>query len=293
MTELRRFKQVDVFTDTPLCGNPLAVVIDADGLSEPQMQAIARWTNLSETTFVLPPTDPGADYQLRIFSPGGELPFAGHPTLGTAHAMLETGFRPKNADRLIQQCGVGNVAISLARKGWLAFHAPAAEIVAVNESYYPLLAQAVGKSTAFGFCPPVVVDMGIRWLLVRVDSVEACLTAMPDRDSLASLLTRCEANGLTLYSRHRPTGPADYEIRAFVVENGQLVEDPVTGSANACLARLLQAQGFPDDPVFAGSYQVRQGTALKRHGRISLEFINGEPWIGGQSVTLIDGHLHL
>lgn len=293
MTELRRFKQIDVFTPTPLMGNPLAVIMDADGLSDSQMQAVARWTNLSESTFVLPPSAAGADYRVRIFSPSGELPFAGHPTLGTAHAMLESGFKPKSADRLVQECGVGLVSLDISRAGWLAFQAPAARIYTVNESYFPLLNAAVGGTTTVTWSPPVVVDMGIRWLVARADSAGSCLQMKPDTNALARLLTRCEADGLAVYGLHDADGPADYEVRAFMVEDGALVEDPVTGSANACLARLLHAQGFPDNPAFAESWRVRQGTALGRDGRVGVRFNDGEPWIAGQSVTVVDGTFRL
>ncbi|NDL61540.1 PhzF family phenazine biosynthesis protein [Acerihabitans arboris] len=293
MAELRRFKQVDVFTPTPLMGNPLAVILDADGLSGGQMLAVARWTNLSETTFVLPPSTAGADYHVRIFSPAGELPFAGHPTLGTAHAMLESGFKPKSADRLIQECGVGLVPLDLSHSGWLAFQAPPARIHTVNESYFPLLNAAVGGATTVTWSPPVVVDMGIRWLVARADGALSCLLMKPDTGALERLLTRCEADGLAVYGLHQPGGPADYEVRAFVVERGALVEDPVTGSANACLARLLHAQGFPDNPAFAESWRVRQGTALGRDGQVRVRFIDGDPWIAGQSITVIDGTFRL
>ncbi|HEY0210498.1 PhzF family phenazine biosynthesis protein [Acerihabitans sp.] len=293
MTELRRFKQVDVFTATPLLGNPLAVILDADGLSDRQMLAVARWTHLSETTFVLPPSSAGADYHVRIFSPAGELPFAGHPTLGTAHAMLESGFKAKTAGRLIQECGVGLVPIDISRAGWLAFQAPAARIYTMNESYFPLLNAAVGGETTVTWSPPVVVDMGIRWLIARADNALSCLQMKPDTLALERLLKRCEADGLAVYGLHEAKGPADYEVRAFLVERGALVEDPVTGSANACLARLLHAQGFPDNPAFAESWRVRQGTALGRDGQVCARFIDGEPWIAGQSVTVVDGTFRL
>lgn len=293
MTEQRRFKQVDVFTDTPLKGNPLAVIIDADGLSDQQMQAAAHWTNLSETTFVLPPSDPEADYHLRIFCPAGELPFAGHPTLGTAHAMLENGFRPKIPGRLVQQCGVGKVTISIGDDGMLAFKAPPVTLTALNDHYYPLLGQAVGGDASVTDSPPVVVDMGIRWLMARVSSAKACLALRPNFSALSQLLQRCEANGLAIYAPHPSDGPVDLEMRAFIVEGGSLVEDPVTGSANACLARLMQAQKFVDNPALAVSYQVRQGSALGRNGRISVSFMGGDAWIAGRSITVINGSFSL
>ncbi len=249
MTDQRRFKQVDVFTGVPFKGNPLAVVLNADGLRDEQMHDIARWTNLSETTFALAPRSPEADYRVRIFSPGTEFDFAGHPTLGTAHALLEAGLQPKTPGRLVQECGVGLVPIDIAADGTLAFRSPEAQLRELHPALFPALSAALGGAGFSG--APMLVTMGITWLVVRMDSAEACLAVVPDAAALVAL-TRQGMTGIAMFG---PGGPADYEVRAIFTKNGMLAEDPVTGSANACIARVLQAQGFPDgnSPGYASS----------------------------------------
>lgn len=291
MQSRRHFQQVDVFTSVPFKGNPLAVVLDAEGLSDEQMQAIARWTNLSETTFILPATDPAADYRVRIFSPATEFPFAGHPTLGSAHALLTAGLQPKTPGRLVQQCGVGLVPLTLGTDGALAFAAPAASERALDTALLPLLDAALHGAAAAAPLPPVAVDMGIRWLVLRLPTAEACLAVRADPAALEQLSLRSSVDGVAVYGPHPPGGPADYEVRALFVENGVLVEDPVTGSANACIARVLQSQGFPDGAASRAGYSVRQGTRLARDGRLSVRYQDGQPWIGGQCVTVVDGFL--
>jgi PhzF family phenazine biosynthesis protein len=275
----RGFKQVDVFSAVPFQGNPLAVILDADGLSSDQMQAIARWTNLSETTFVLPPTDPAADYRVRIFTTQEEFPFAGHPTLGTAYALLQAGRQPKTPGVLIQECGVGLVPVRIADDGALGFRAPPARFEEMNAAQLPLLHRALGVNPVHA---PVAADMGICWLIVRLQTVAECLSVAPDASALDELMQLTRCNGVALYARHAAGGPADYEVRAFLLENGLLLEDPVTGSANACIARLQPGEG----------YRVRQGTALGRDGRVTVVYENDEPWIYGQSVTIIDGQIN-
>lgn len=285
MTGTRPFKQVDVFTRVPFKGNPLAVVLGADGMSDAAMHAIARWTNLSETTFALAPTSPQADYRVRIFSPGTEFPFAGHPTLGTAHALLEAGLVPKTPGRLVQECGVGLVELSIADDGALAFRSPPAQLRDLHPGLRPALAATL-HSEAFGAA--VIVSMGISWLVVRMDSAAACLAVKPDAAAMRSLLTN-GVTGVAMFGAHEAGGPADYEVRAVFTKMGELAEDPVTGSANACIARLLQAQGFPDGRASGAGYTARQGTAVGCDGRISVRYADGDPWIGGDSVTVIDG----
>jgi PhzF family phenazine biosynthesis protein len=238
----RQFKQVDVFSAVPLKGNPLAVIIDAEGLSDEQMQSIARWTNLSETTFVLPATDPSADYRVRIFTTQEEFPFAGHPTLGTAHALLEAGLQPKTPGVLMQECGVGLVPVRITADGTLAFRAPRAQFEQLDAKLMPLLRTALGLDTLEAAHPPVMADMGIRWLVVRLDSAADCLAVSPNAAALAELMQRSDGNGIAIYGAHPAGGPAEYEVRAFMLENGTLLEDPVTGSANACIARLQPAR---------------------------------------------------
>lgn len=293
MSAKRRFKQVDVFTAQALKGNPLAVILDAEGLQDEQMQAIARWTNLSETTFVLPPQDPAADYRVRIFTPDSELPFAGHPTLGTAHALLESGVMPKTAGQLIQECGVGLVPVSLLSKGGLAFGAPPVEIHALEPAFVPLLEATLNTTPYEAGSEAYVVNMGIRWLVVRMSTADECLQVNVDTAALARLQKQVGVNGIALYGPHLAGKEYDYEVRALLVEQSQLVEDPVTGSANACLARVLAMLYFPDGGQTPQQYRVRQGTCRQRDGRVFVHYEEGQPWIGGQSCTLIDGILTL
>ena len=283
MTQLRAFKQVDVFTSSPLNGNPLAVIMDASGLSDEQMMSVARWTNLSETTFVLPAEDPAADYRVRIFTPDLELPFAGHPTLGTAHALLEAGVTVNNPGKIVQECGIGLVTIKIAAEGALAFAAPEATLTGFSDAP---LSSALNSDALETQLPVMVADMGIRWLLVPMQSAEAVLAIKPNIVEFERLLRKAQVNGVM------PFGPLDglpeqYEVRGLLVENGSFTEDPVTGSANACLARYLQAQGVELD------YRVRQGTAMKRAGRLSVTYASDGLWIGGQTVTVIDGTLNV
>ncbi|MES2900164.1 MAG: PhzF family phenazine biosynthesis protein [Pseudomonadota bacterium] len=287
----RRFKQVDVFTRVPFKGNPLAVVLGADGMDEAQMHAIARWTNLSETTFALAPTTPQADYRVRIFSPGAEFPFAGHPTLGTAHALLEAGLQPKTPGRLVQECGIGLVPILIGDDGALAFRAPEASLAELHPALFPAVRAALGGA-GFGPGAPVIVSMGITWLVVRMDDAAACLAVVPDAGGLAQLSAH-GILGIAMFGPHPEGGPADYEVRVIFPKGGVLTEDPVTGSANACIARVLQAQGFPDGPASAAGYSARQGVSLQCDGRIAVRFMEGAPWIGGHSVTVIDGQISL
>jgi len=282
-----RFRQVDVFTSTPFCGNPLAVVFDADALDAAQMQAIARWTNLSETTFVVAPTDPRADYRVRIFTTGGELPFAGHPTLGTAHALLDSGYRPKTPGRLVQQCGVGLVELAGGRDGW-AFSAPAARVAPLPAAQYDALRAAL-RSDAIDFAAePAAVDNGAPWLVVRMQSAAACLALAPDAAALAAIVHAAGAHGLAAYGPHPADGPATFEVRCLMAgERFGTGEDPVTGSANAAIAGLLTRQQRRPGP----RYTARQGTVLGRDGRIRVAYDDdaGRTWIGGDSVTVIDG----
>jgi PhzF family phenazine biosynthesis protein len=293
MTRTRRFKQVDVFTAVPLKGNPLAVIFDADDLSDEEMSAMARWTNLSETTFVLKPTDPAADYRVRIFTPDTEFQFAGHPTLGTAHSLLEAGLKPKNAGHLIQECGVGLVPVKMLDEGGLAFRAPPASLSALAAEHLPLLDKALKGAKREPDAVPMAVNMGLGWLVVRMESAKACLAAQFDADALQEIVHKSGMHGLALFGLHDQEGPADYELRAMIIEQGVLIEDPVTGSANACLARVLKSQGFPDGARTGERYQVRQGTIRQREGCVAVEYIDGEPWIGGHTCTLIDGTVTL
>ncbi|KVE97274.1 PhzF family phenazine biosynthesis protein [Burkholderia vietnamiensis] len=285
-----RFKQVDVFTSVPFKGNPLAVVFDADSLDDDDMLTIARWTNLSETTFVCTPSDPQADYRVRIFTPGGELPFAGHPTLGTAHAFLASGAQPRTPGRLIQQCGVGRVELREQPGGW-AFAAPPARFTPLDRSDYPALAAALRSDAIDPDAEPCAVDNGAPWLVVRLTSADACVGLAPDPAALAALTHRYGTHGLAAYAPHPDGGPATFEIRCLMSGGGFATgEDPVTGSANAALAGLLSRQQRRP----GASYTARQGTAIGRDGRIAVRYDDdGTIWIGGNVVTIVDGTFSL
>lgn len=274
------FSQVDVFAPRPLAGNPVAVVHDAVGLTDEQMAAFARWTNLSETTFLLPPTDPGADYRLRIFTPGGELPFAGHPTLGSAHAWLENGGTPATGDLVVQECGIGLVAIR--RDGdALAFRAPG--FLRSGPVDDATLERAIG---ALRVVPEKVraanwIDNGPGWLGLVLESADDVLSLQPDYAAVGEL-------DLGVIGPHADGGPADFEVRAFCPELA-VPEDPVTGSLNAGFAVWMIGAGLAPS-----SYTVRQGTALGRAGDVRITTDDsGDQWVGGVSRSLIRGSLTL
>lgn len=275
MPQPRRFHQLDVFTDTPYLGNPLAVVHDAQGLSDARMAAFARWTNLSETTFLLPPTDPQADYRVRIFTPGGELPFAGHPTLGSCHVWLSAGGAPRSPDTIVQQCGVGLVRIR--RDGpRLAFAAPPLRRTGpVDDALLARIAAALGL-TKSEILAHQWVDNGPGWCAVMLGSAERVLAVRPDWAVLGDVKV-----GLI---GPQPAGSdTDFEVRAFVPTLGVL-EDPVTGSLNAGLAQWLMGAGLA-----ASNYTVRQGTALGRAGKVFLDRIGNDIWVGGQVADCVAG----
>jgi PhzF family phenazine biosynthesis protein len=285
----RPFKQVDVFTNTPFKGNPLAVVLDGEGLSDEAMQMIARWTNLSETTFVLPPAVPEADYSVRIFATDREFLFAGHPTLGTAHALLEAGLQPRTPGRIVQHCGVGLVQIEIGDDGQLAFQAPPVQIDAFDEAWRPLLATALGTEAWHVQLMPARVEMGNRWLVVGLADAQACLDVVPDVAALQVLLHGADIHGVAVFGMHRQGVSADIEVRTFLVEQGSLTEDPVTGSANGCIAWLLEVNGMMGVAAGRESYIARQGTKVQRNGMLTVHYRGQTPWIGGHCKTLIQG----
>jgi len=281
----RAFAQVDVFSNTAYLGNPVAVVLDADGLTDDDMARLARWTNLSETTFVLPPTDPKADYRLHIFTPGGELPFAGHPTLGSAHAWLEAGGRPKNSEHLVQECAAGLITLrnvpdadGLER---LAFEAPAT--LHSGPIAEALLAEIVD---ALGISPDEivaheVVDNGPGWVCLQLTSAERVLQLEPKFAADSNLM-------LGLVGAYPVGSAAAFELRAFAPKIG-VFEDPVTGSLNASVAQWLYRTG-----AIAGSFVASQGARVGRQGTIALfQDDQGAVWVGGPTVTCITGTINI
>ena len=269
----RAFRQVDVFSAEPLLGNPVAVVHDADDLTEDQMAAFARWTNLSETTFLLTPTDPRADYRVRIFTPGAELPFAGHPTLGSAHAWLEAGGAPHGTE-VVQECAVGLVA--LRRTPRLAFQAPELR------RFEPPTAEERGEVVAaLGVSDADVLDIswiinGPRWIAAELASVEQVLAVTPDE-------SRFGDKEIAVFARYPEGSDCAIEIRAFPVPLG-ISEDPVTGSLNAGLGQWLAGTSLPAE------YVASQGTVLKRRGRVHIsKEADGVVWVGGDTRTTVLG----
>ena len=308
----RPFKQVDVFTDTAYLGNPLAVVLDGSDLSTEDMQHFAHWTNLSETTFLLPPTPQGqaqgADYQVRIFTPGGELPFAGHPTLGSCHAWLQAGGKPQSAQHIVQECAKGLIQIRQDGSR-LAFAAPSMR----RSTPEPTLVAAV--AAALGLDPSLIItsqllDNGPVWLTLLVSHADAILALEPDHATLrhlkqnvgvahmasapntSTLIARSNREARAFGARTSPTDLANdvaqAQVRAFVATAG-VSEDPVTGSLNASLAQWLIADGLAPT-----SYIATQGTCLGRHGQVHItQDDSGQVWVGGDSVTCVEGSVVL
>lgn len=286
MPQLRPFAQVDVFTAQPYLGNPLAVVLDGSGLNDAQMQGFARWTNLSETTFLLPPTPEaaaqGADYRVRIFTPGGELPFAGHPTLGSCHAWLEAGGTPRAKDRIVQECAKGLVQI--CRDGnRLAFAAPSFQRKNPSPGLLAQVAHALGL-TAKQIISAQHLSNGTDWLGVLVDDMQSVLQLQPDHPALKNLGVKVGVAAVDTARAAPDLIASKLEVRAFAALNG-INEDPVTGSLNASLAQWLIA-----DEYMPASYVVHQGTCIQREGRIHIRLdANGQVWVGGDSITCIRG----
>ncbi|HUA74033.1 MAG TPA: PhzF family phenazine biosynthesis protein [Solirubrobacteraceae bacterium] len=271
---MRGYTVVDVFGESPYAGNPVAVVLDGEGLSTEQMQGLAAWTNLSETTFLLPSRDPGADYRVRIFTPVLELPFAGHPTLGTCHAWITAKGVPPGS--FVQECDAGLVRIR-AEHGRLAFAAP------------PLLREGPVEESLLAHIAAVLnlareeivdaewVDNGPGWVAVMLRDAQAVLAMRPGFVDL----------DLGVVGPYPPGSPAAFEVRAFFPKDGTTVEDPVTGSLNASLAPWLLRTGRATAP-----YLVSQGTALGRRGRVHVDRdAEGTVWVGGATVTCVSGEL--
>lgn len=275
---MREFRQVDVFAHEPYRGNPVAVVLDGEGLSAEEMQRFARWTNLSETTFVLPPTVPDADYRVRIFTPSTELPFAGHPTLGTCHAWLSTtGDRQREV--VVQECGVGLVTVRRTGEG-LAFAAPPlVRSGPVDEALVRKIAAVLGVGRE-EIVDAQWADNGPGWVAVLLADADAVLALRPGHVG-------------TLYigvaGLYPPGSPTAVEVRAFFPTGGGTAEDPVTGSLNASLAEWLVRTGRVTTP-----YVASQGTVLGRRGRVHISADgDGTIWIGGNTITCVRGRAEL
>lgn len=276
MSRPRPFAQVDVFSDQPYRGNPVAVILDGEGLTDEEMHRVARWTNLSETTFVLPPTTEAADYRLRIFTPGGEIPFAGHPTLGSAHAWLEHGGAARDPEVVVQEVPAGLIEVRRG-EGTLSFAAPPTTRTGDLESAY--LDQVVA---AFGISRGQVlshqwIDNGPGWAVVRLATAQEVLDLEPD----LSLIPEAMVGAIGAY----PEGSAyAFEMRTFAPGVG-VVEDPVCGSMNASVGQWLLRTGGVD-----GAYRVSQGARLGRAGEISITPDEaGTVWVGGATTTLFRG----
>jgi PhzF family phenazine biosynthesis protein len=274
----RSFAQVDVFATSPFLGNPVAVVLDGTGLATEDMQRFARWTNLSETTFVLPPTTSGADYRVRIFTPTSELPFAGHPTLGTCHAWLTSRQADAGRDAVVQECGAGLVTVRRTAEGWAFAAPPLVRSGPVDEALVRRIAEVLRVERS-EILDTQWVDNGPGWVAALFDSAEAVLALRPGD----------VAFDLGVVGAYPDGSPEAFEVRAFFPANGVTVEDPVTGSLNASLAEWLLRTGRASVP-----YTASQGTALGRSGRVHVtRDHDGTIWTGGGTITCVVGHVDL
>ncbi|MCU0976646.1 MAG: PhzF family phenazine biosynthesis protein [Steroidobacteraceae bacterium] len=278
----RRFVQLDVFSAAAGQGNPLAVVLDAEGLDTAAMQSIAAWLNLSETTFVLPPSR-GADYRVRIFTPRQELPFAGHPSVGTAHAVLDSRMARPRDGGLLQECGAGLLPVRIEGEGGgrrIHVRSPRG----VERGADPALVVASLAGVRAGALAPALVDNGPRWWCVELADEASVRTMVPDLPAIANASLATGAVGLAVFS-HCVGEPYALVVRAFVPADG-IPEDPVTGSANAAIAALLHAKGR----LPARSYWASQGREMGRDGAVEVAVdADGEAWIGGQTQTVVEG----
>jgi PhzF family phenazine biosynthesis protein len=278
------FQQVDVFSAVPFRGNPVAVVLDADSLAAEKMQAIAGWTNLSETTFVCTAASPRADYRLRIFTPRSELQFAGHPTIGSAHAVLRSGLKPKTPGQLVQECGKGLVTLRVdGERLFLALPMPVlSEVPAaqLNE-----LADALGIE-AQSVRARATINVGITWITLQLTDADGVRRLQPDLARIRAL-TPPGVAGVTVFGLSAGKTQPDLEVRSFAPAEG-VPEDPVCGSGNGCVAALVSREGLIAQPRYVAS----QGSCVGRDGRVEVRFgEDGEIWLGGHTVTCVEGTL--
>jgi PhzF family phenazine biosynthesis protein len=285
----RRFKQVDVFTQKPFFGNPVAVVIDAAGLKSEEMQRIAAWTNLSETTFVFPASSPDADYQLRIFAPKQELPFAGHPTIGSAHAVIESGFAAPHDGRLRQECLAGVIDLSVQETATgkrIFFKAPEAKISALDDNNARLMQTALRFMQSFTY-PPARVDVGVVWLVAGLESSKAVGALQPEMDTVLKLSIATNAAGLTVFGKSDDE-VSGLHVRSFAPALG-VAEDPVCGSGNASVGAFLVHTGLVKS--YGAGFIARQGMQVGRDGQVSVRIDQDAVQIGGYAITCVDGTL--
>jgi PhzF family phenazine biosynthesis protein len=283
----RRFVQVDVFTDSPLAGNPVAVVLDGDGLDDATMQRLAAWTNLSETTFVLRPTTAEADYRLRIFHPRAELPFAGHPTIGSAHAVLEAGLVAPRDGLVRQECGAGVLPIRVDG-GRLAVRVPEARVVRERPIDAAELARALGEPVAG---EALAIDVGPVWLVARIEGEARLRGLAPDLGAIDRLSRGLRVTGVTVFALPDVAG-GRVVVRSFAPAAG-VAEDPVCGSGNAAVGAHLGVTGLVART--GHTYRASQGRELGRDGTVEVAVADGGRTIeiGGTSLTIVDGHVTL
>ncbi|CAI3134377.1 putative isomerase YddE [Acinetobacter calcoaceticus] len=284
------FKQVDVFTSQAFKGNPVAVIMDASTLTSEQMQAIANWTNLSETTFVLPATVSQADYQVRIFTPQNELPFAGHPTIGTAHALLEAGLITAKEGKLVQQCGAGLVALTVSELNHISFELPQPKITPLDTKQTQKLAEIL-KCQIDTQWNAALVDVGARWVVLQAVNAEAVLATQPDFAALKQHDLEMKVGGATVYGFYENNDEQKHiEVRSFAPSIG-INEDPVCGSGNGSVASFIRYHGIlpaQNDQVLSS-----QGRVLGRDGQLQLNLYQDKILVGGSAVTCIDGTIKL
>ncbi len=287
------FKQVDVFTAVRFKGNPVAVVLRADGLTTDQMQQIANWTNLSETTFVIPARNPAADYGVRIFTPVGELPFAGHPTIGTAHALTEAGFVDARDGTLIQECAVGLVNLKVEHDShgtrWISFELPQPTVTPLDTAEVAEL-EAILNVRVLRQFNPCLVDVGARWIVAQLPDAVAVLANKPDLQRLAVRNADDNNTGVAVFGEYPAGAPARIEVRAFAPAHG-VSEDPVCGSGNGAVGAFIRHTGQTSH--FGDEFLASEGAILGRAGVLRIAVSELSIWVGGAAVTCIDGDLSI
>jgi len=287
------FKQVDVFTGVRFKGNPVAVVLQGDGLTTGQMHQIANWTHLSETTFVVPAADPNADYRVRIFTPESEIPFAGHPTIGTAHALLEAGMIHAHKGSLVQQCRAGLVALKVEHEAngeeWISFDMPESSLTPLDAAAVAELEAILGVEVLRRYTPSVV-HAGTHWVVAQLPGADAVLSCRPDLQHMKLIDAAPKPTGVIIFGEYPEGSPARIEVRAFAPAEG-VDEDPVCGSGNGSVGAFIRHTG--QTAHFGGDFLSSQGAVLGRAGILRLSVSDDHVRVGGQAVTCIDGELRV